>query len=544
MCAWLALCAACHTVPRESVRIDLPSAKKGVRLPTGTHVLLQLTKDGRIFFGDTPVSLDQLDARLDKAVADYARAQRAAGRAAQEDGIRIGTYIFQRRVKLWTLPVVLRVDRAAPYLHVVWLNNTLIRHDLARVFIEIRPDHGGQMALPFSAETRFYQQEGFDAWAKSAGASAYPPEIRVELGAGARGSSKRFRWDGHDSAGLATYVRSERRRLLFEKVPADIRPLGIIAANRTTPFAAVVAVMDAFAGVGVTDVLWGDEPAPKSVGAMDRLPLPEVSYRVLHADDSRLDVAPMTLPVGAHAETRHDSGYVILNLDRRGALLYRGTPRSLDEIATILSGAKQVYHLRQKAKGNSGYEDVPGGGEQRTMLALHLRADRDAPWQRILWLLTVVGEERFHKLRFAATREPPERYVLPPPPYWVSGALSFQFPPSPGPTGQVVPVRVRALAGQVVYSTDGHPDTTSAARLGSWIRAHVGMVAEIDADPTVPYKHVVAMLDELKRLGIRQLRFIPKQRLTNRLRRTIRQPCGAEEPDLVIDLEEEIEDDD
>ena len=29
------------------------------------------------------------------------------------------------------------------------------------------------------------------------------------------------------------------------------------------------------------------------------------------------------------------------------------------------------------------------------------------------------------------------------------------------------------------------------------------MVAEIDADPTVPYKHVVAMLDELKRVGIR-----------------------------------------
>ena len=62
----------------------------------------------------------------------------------------------------------------------------------------------------------------------------------------------------------------------------------------------------------------------------------------------------------------------------------------------------------------------------------------------------------------------------------------------------------------------------------------------------VPYKHVVAMLDELKRVGIRQLRFIPKQRLTNRLRRATRQPCGAEEPDLVIDLEgiEDIEDDD
>ena len=69
------------------------------------------------------------------------------------------------------------------------------------------------------------------------------------------------------------------------------------------------------------------------------------------------------------------------------------------------------------------------------------------------------------------------------------------------------------------------------------------MVAEIDADPTVPYKHVVAVLDEFKRLGIGQIRFAPKQRLTNRLRRAYRQPYGAEEPDFSM-VVEEIEDDD
>ena len=144
---------------------------------------------------------------------------------------------------------------------------------------------------------------------------------------------------------------------------------------------------------------------------MDMTPMIDIVFNLLIffmviTDLSQKDLANLTLPIAHKAVQDEDNDphdRLILNIDRFGRLLFREKARSLDEIATILSEAKRVYNLRQRAKGKSGYEKVKGGAEASSLFVL-LRADRDTPWQHVQWLMTVMAEEKMFKLQFATKK--------------------------------------------------------------------------------------------------------------------------------------------
>jgi biopolymer transport protein ExbD len=94
---------------------------------------------------------------------------------------------------------------------------------------------------------------------------------------------------------------------------------------------------------------------------------------------------------------------VILNVDKYGAIHWKGQLKTLDELGTILSNARDKYELKMKQQNKSGLEDLPGGGKASKLYVL-LRADKDTPWQHVQWLMTIMAEQKLYKLQFATKK--------------------------------------------------------------------------------------------------------------------------------------------
>jgi biopolymer transport protein ExbD len=126
-------------------------------------------------------------------------------------------------------------------------------------------------------------------------------------------------------------------------------------------------------------------------------------FFMLCVDLKQKDLADLTLPVAHMAEQdKADDAdeRVILNLDKSGQILWKGKTVNLDELGTVLGNYRDRYEIKMKAKGKSGLEDLPGGGKASKLYVL-LRADKDAPWQHVQWLMTIMAEQKLYKLQFA-----------------------------------------------------------------------------------------------------------------------------------------------
>jgi biopolymer transport protein ExbD len=129
-------------------------------------------------------------------------------------------------------------------------------------------------------------------------------------------------------------------------------------------------------------------------------------FFMLITDLKTKDLAEMTLPVAYMAEedkNQETDDRVILNIDVYGGLMWKGKQVNLDELGTVLGTARDRYELKMHQKGESGMEDLPGGGKASKLFVL-LRADKDAPWQHVQWLMTIMAEQKLYKLQFATKK--------------------------------------------------------------------------------------------------------------------------------------------
>lgn len=129
-------------------------------------------------------------------------------------------------------------------------------------------------------------------------------------------------------------------------------------------------------------------------------------FFMLITDLKTKDLAEMTLPVAYMAEedkNQETDDRVILNIDKYGGLMWKGKQVNLDELGTVLGTARDRYELKMRQKGESGIEDLPGGGKASKLYVL-LRADKDAPWQHVQWLMTIMAEQKLYKLQFATKK--------------------------------------------------------------------------------------------------------------------------------------------
>jgi biopolymer transport protein ExbD len=129
-------------------------------------------------------------------------------------------------------------------------------------------------------------------------------------------------------------------------------------------------------------------------------------FFMLITDLKTKDLAEMTLPVAYMAEedkNQEKDDRVILNIDKYGGLMWKGKAVNLDELGTVLSTSRDKYQLKMKQQNKEGMEDLPGGGKASKLYVL-LRADKDAPWQHVQWLMTIMAEQKLYKLQFATKK--------------------------------------------------------------------------------------------------------------------------------------------
>jgi len=145
-------------------------------------------------------------------------------------------------------------------------------------------------------------------------------------------------------------------------------------------------------------------------GELDMTPMIDVTFLLLIffmviTDLTQKDLAVLTLPIAYMAQEDKDNDKddrIILNVDKHGALLWKGERRTLGEIQVILKNQKNLYVKKMKREGKSALVDI-GEGRKASKLFILLRADKDTPWQHVQWLMTVMAEEGFYKLQFASS---------------------------------------------------------------------------------------------------------------------------------------------
>ncbi|MHC4931769.1 MAG: ExbD/TolR family protein [Planctomycetota bacterium] len=112
------------------------------------------------------------------------------------------------------------------------------------------------------------------------------------------------------------------------------------------------------------------------------------------------EVPEVVLPVAPSGEG--PSERVVVSIDSQGRLLIEEKVRTLDELTAILDSAKRRRAEIRRAEGLAD--------RKRTDLAVLLRVHKDAPWVHVRWVMTVMMEQKIHKLLFAVRRSAGPEY--------------------------------------------------------------------------------------------------------------------------------------
>ena len=322
------------------------------------RLVVAVTRDGRVLHAGKTVTLDELAAIIEK----------------EEDP-----------------KVVLRVDADAIWCHVQWTLAVADEKTYEPVGLIVEKGGGERTLVAYCDQSDPMFQY-----------TRYSSATRVSV---------RVATDGLYGVG-ARETRSLRQVQAWVDDIGKLAPPAVFAleAQLRAPAIECLKVLHAFFEVGEKAVLTAVAAPHPWVRAQRRLPDPRsdgwLAQWIFHLEFSSKDVAPMTLPVASMAADDKDDDpddRLIINLDSKGRLLSHGKPRSLNDTRKILDEAKRVYHLKQKAKGKSGYERVPGGRELSSLFVL-LRADKDTPWLHVKWVLSLLEEESLFKLQFAVSK--------------------------------------------------------------------------------------------------------------------------------------------
>jgi len=214
-------------------------------------------------------------------------------------------------------------------------------------------------------------------------------------------------------------------------------------------------------------------------------------------DEPCRDLAQLTLPLASMATCDlHTPPRTILSLDQFGQVHWRGKVLTLGEVETVLP-------------------ELP-------KQPLLLRLDKDTPYAHLAWLLDIARRTGHERVLLAARRHLSARYSEEEgrallgerdPSFWPE--CEFALPlAAPGPGSRVrveghrrQPRRwgpwhreVEVMAPTEFRFALGERTTRDLAELASWMRADPP--AALEADPTVPVKYVVAVLNQLAKAGL------------------------------------------
>ncbi len=291
---------------------------------------------------------------------------------------------------------------------------------------------------------------------------------------------------------------------LVERAYRDIEPPAYVAeelaeslpATRVRPRRAWVAMLawPAAAAAIVGGVIWlqqrgNGEPSSGGMLGPDQL-----------VDNRRLDVAE-----------------IWVRADGRVMILIEGTPAawkcvSLDALGEHLEERGQAYDAQMRKEKKSGY-DTLRGGMTVSRVQVRIKADADAPWLYLQWIMTVCAQKRFPKLVFVKDNEivdvplPADLGLL----RGVRQTIKIRI--------DVRPMTADPFFGprrsSSVYSFN-RKTTTEISEVAKWIdaahRAAVAgtkatVVGEIRGSAKAPYSGIVELVKAFHAQGLKRVQF-------------------------------------
>ena len=505
----LAALAACGAPERIVPVVDCACDA----LDAGAAVVT-VTREGSIRFEGADRSVNELMQRVDPAVRVALRADRSACwmhvqwvmAALGEAGFRVVDWIVDSK----------RSDSTGAFRVPVYPGRweERIGPPLDSLDGPTRP-FGGVLAVIWTAAgARFGWTEGW-----------YSADVSIE--------------PTRDPAALARGVAASARA-------AGTRPVRLtLEASGRVPFHAVVDALAACRAARVDpDVL---DVGLESLHPWDRdlrvLPPPRsaaVVYRWWATDWSIKSVPTLNLPVAASADEDRDDDpddRLVFSLTATGTIIFGEQELSLAGVAERLETAKA--RCREKLRRLGKEECVEGAdGARWSRLYVLVRADRDAAWRHVRWILAELAQARIYRIQFGVRTV--ESRIL------TSGEMGRRWAgrdiDPPGPLGgklvcfqstggsrdglRLLEVRVRADEPRFGVAAAGDAleawlKTTSA----SWPPDEI--LGRIAADAGVRVGPVVAALDRFHRLRIERIDFSGVVRAPAALRTAAPLPGGG-----------------
>ena len=261
--------------------------------------------------------------------------------------------------------------------------------------------------------------------------------------------------------------------------------VGTIMASGAVPYRSVAVALAALQEAGVRELEVGLEalhPWDRDRKVLPPPPHADPILRWFVTDLALHRLVPMNLPVASHCVEDNDNDKddrLILNLTATGRLIYGTKEFTLAELAAQLAAEARAYDRKMRKRGREGYEKVKDGRRWSKLFVL-LRADQDAPWQHVRWVMAELAESRVYKLQFAArltagrnyTQAEAERRwagweIYYPPPSLAGKLACFLSTVSSEPKGSYVDVH---LAGSPARYHFRWKETRSPEELADWLR--------------------------------------------------------------------------
>ena len=230
----------------------------------------------------------------------------------------------------------------------------------------------------------------------------------------------------------------------------------------------------------------------------------------------------LALPV-ARTGVAVKGGPFVIHLSKQGEIVIGKEQVSLKQLAGKVSVSAAA----------AGRHEVEAGVRASNLYVL-LRIDRDAPWQHVQWILTILAEEKVYRTAFAVSTGklnahlPVDRAVcgVTDPPQEIKVAIHIvarkEKPEMFGPAEAMQQVTKPC---EVKYRF-GDRESRDLAAVTKWIQdanraaqgEKVTIVGEIKAGHKVPFAYIVSVLDEFHSAGNKDVQFFGTQIPTKALR--------------------------
>ncbi len=327
-------------------------------------------------------------------------------------------------------------------------------------------------------------------------------------------------------------------RMLTERVRSLLRApdIGDVSVNAygSTSYRFVSRLLVALRGSGATRLDIGLEalhPWDRGLRTLPAPPSDALIQRWWTPSSVRYNLYPANLPVASTSVQDKDNDYddrVILNLTATGRLIllvdHEPTDVTLAEFGAHLAATAQAYGPKMSARERTAFETASDGSRWSKLFVL-LRADQDASWQHVRWVMAELSAARIYRLQFGtriyagpdltpaqAERRWAAREIFFPPPMLVGKFSCYLATRKYPPDTSFVEVSVSGSPAQYTLGSDL---TADADVLFGWVQAAekalredaFDVLCQIRAPSHTRFGAVVEALNAFHRVGIMKIDF-------------------------------------